>query len=63
MHLGGCKVKSFKPIAKASRLHFESFLRDPKEPNIGEIMKIIRLFSYLINEEMNKALNEKITGS
>jgi hypothetical protein len=41
--------------------HFKSLSKDPKVANIGEIMKIIRLFSRLIDDEMNIELEEEVS--
>jgi hypothetical protein len=57
----GSWVNSFKEIAEVGKQHFKSLSKDPKVANIGEIMKIIRLFPRLIDDEMNIELEAEVS--
>ena len=49
-------VSSFSNLVEAGREHFKALFKDLKEPNIGEIMRIIMLFPKIMYDDMNDAL-------
>ena len=56
-------VSSFSKLVEARREHFKALFKDLKEPNIGEIMRIIMLFPKIIVDDMNEALVINFTNT
>lgn len=52
--LYGSQVSSFKDISHVSKQHFQSLFKENDVANIGDIMKIVRLFPTFFNDDMNE---------
>jgi len=52
--LYGSQVSYFKDISHVSKQHFQSLFKENDVANIGDIMKIVRLFPIFFNDDMNE---------
>jgi hypothetical protein len=57
----GSQVSSFKDISHAGIQHFQSLFKESDVANIGEIMKVVRLFPRFFNDEMNEIMESEVT--
>ena len=51
----------FKDIVEAVKNHFWNLLKYLTTINIGELMKVIRIFPILFGQTMNEALEDKVS--
>jgi hypothetical protein len=58
----GNRVTSFSNLALASKQHFHSLFMEKDENNIGEIIRVVRLFPRFFNDEMNTIMEAEVTG-
>jgi hypothetical protein len=53
--------KSFKEIVKVDKNHFKNISKEPKNTNIGYLLKFVRLFPRLFNQRINEHLEALVT--
>jgi hypothetical protein len=57
----GSRVSSFKDISHAGIQHFKYLFKESDVANIGDIIKVVRLFPRFFNDDMNEIVDSKVT--
>jgi len=61
-NFNGYRAKYFKKIVEVGKQHFKNIFKDHEHVNIGEIMKILRLFHMLVDDNINRELEVELTN-
>jgi hypothetical protein len=57
----GSKEITFKDISELGMSHFHNVFKDPKNNNIGDLMKVVKKIPKIFYQRMNETLEAKVT--